>query len=685
MKVSLNWIRDYVKAGTPSEAVADRLTMAGLEVKKIENLPKTSDCLFEVEVTTNRSDWLSHIGVAREIAAVDNLKMKLPEIHAATSRKMPAGWSLKLKDAQGCPYYTGILLEGVGRAETPAFMRERLESCGLRSISLVVDITNYVLLETGQPLHAFDADLIRGQEVQIRKAVKGEKLIAIDGREYVLESEDLVIADRKGPIALAGIMGGRESEVTQATRSLFLESAFFDPARVRRTSRRLALASDSSYRFERRVDPEGVDFARQRVVYLLNKYAGIREIKSVLHAGEPPQSSRTRLHLTSAFIQNTLGVDIKPSQVTSILTRLGLQVATKAGGGWSVSIPSFRPDLTRPIDLVEEIARIYGYDKIPMTLPGSTPLDTREEPEIDLVRRTRCFLAGNGLNETVTFSLIPAGQLERDKELKKAVFVRNPQNRDFCWLRPTLAVSLLDVARKNFHNGAGRIALFEIANRYEDRGKGKQPQEDLVVGMLLAGLVRTKNWLDDERVVTFYDMKGLVHRYLEAFRLTDCRFERYESVFFQDGRCEAVYAGKERIGVLGQVSPGLLNNAGLEETAFYAEIESQKMASKQAEKKVFLEPFRFPAVERDIAVIVREEVKAGAVIGEIQKVNSPLIQNISVFDLFRGGRIPGGYKNLAVRIKYQSNERTLVSEEVSELHKAVADRVASTFQATFQS
>ena len=412
MKISTNWLKDFVTVTPPLEGLAERLTMAGLEVKRIEAKPELKDTVLEVEITTNRPDWLSHLGVAREIRAVENTGLKIPPSQNLEHCPMPPGWRIELKEAEGCPYYTACLIEGVEWRETPDWMQNRLQACGIRSINLIVDITNYVLLEMGQPLHAFDADLLRGKEVQVRRAKPDEVLVTIDGARHALTSDDLVIADNERTVALAGVMGGRDTEVNERTRNILLESAFFHPRWIRKSSLRHGLASESTYRFERRVDPEGVDAARNRAIYLFQELTGPRNISAILKAGQKPTPAKQKIHLSLDYAKKVLGMEIKPSQVHSVLTRLGLEAKNESTETWVVTIPSYRPDLERPVDLVEEVARLIGYEKIPESLPARAPLDFIPHPLRKLEEKTRDFLAGLGLFETITFSLVKPRDVE---------------------------------------------------------------------------------------------------------------------------------------------------------------------------------------------------------------------------------------------------------------------------------
>lgn len=684
MKLSVNWLKDFVKFGPPFERIADRLTMAGLEVKKVTPTPDQKDIVFEVEVTTNRPDWLSHLGVAREIAAVENLSLQIPAVDVQTSRPMAPGWKVFIKDAEPCPFYTGVLIEGITPAKSPDFMVERLAACGLRSIHLIVDITNFILLEMGQPLHAFDADLIRGQEVHARPAKPGETLVAIDGSEQKLLTEDLVIADHDRAIAIAGVMGGRDTEVNDRTRNIFLESAFFHPRWIRRTSRRLGLASESSYRFERLVDPKGVEFASQRAIYLIKQYAKPRFIGGMIKAGRCPEPNPHRIHLLAADVAKWLGVEIKPTQIHSSLVRLGLDVKQNSPVSWSLGIPSFRSDLERPVDLIEEVARIYGYDNIPETLPARAPLAHPSHPRLKLDRKARQFFSGAGLFETVTFSLISDKGFNGGKDLTDAVRLINPQNKELCWMRPTLLPSLLDVIRVNRDHGAQSVPVFEVANVYRLAADRKGTVEERMAGLALHGPVRKKNWLDPERAVTFYDIKGLVESFLESAGVYDAAFKAGDHAFLNATCSEILWLGSEPAGFLGEVASSALGIWDLDQPVFYAELSLEKVLV-HARRGIELQSLAvYPPVQRDLSIVVPESTKAGQVREFITGLGFEWVGQVEVFDLFRGKRIPEGFKNLAFRITYQAHDRTLVSSEIQKLHDDIAAKTAAKFAASFQ-
>lgn len=679
MKVSFDWLQDFVPLkGLGPEKIAEHLTMAGLEVKRADR--QGSDWVLETEVTTNRPDWLSHIGVAREIAAIQGTRLKLPSTAYPRTNRSSA-WKIELEETDGCPYYTGVYLEGISPCPTPDFMRERLKSCGLRSINLIVDVTNYVLLETGQPLHAFDADKLQGKIIQARKAKPGELFTAIDGAQIRLKETDLVIADRARAVALAGVMGGKESEVSGETKNVFLESAFFSPRWVRRTSRRVGLQSDSSYRFERRVDPEGVDFARERAVSLIVQYAKPSAVYAAVRGGRKPGAHPVTIPFHNDMTRRALGISVKAADIQKYLSRLGLRLRQSSKQSWKVEIPSFRSDLRHPVDLIEEIARLHGYENIAETLPSRPPLNFKPNELWVLEQEAARFLAGVGFYEAVTFSLISSRGFE-PMESYKALSLANPQNREWAWLRPSLVTSLLQVIQHNVARASRCVPVFEIANVYRSED-GKSVSEKKALGIVLWGKWRAKSWLDPERDAAYYDLKGLLQGLLSRLGIKDFSFVEDSRGFLSDPGAEQLRLGNVPAGYLGEVRPEIYRQWDLDTPVYYAEIFLDSLLRKR-ENRVYEALPRFPAVERDLALVVAEAVQAGNLIEEIKERGGGLIREVELFDLFRGGRIPQGKKNLAFRVTYQSLERTLRSEEIQELHGRIAGSLAEKYQASFQ-
>ena len=493
-----------------------------------------------------------------------------------------------------------------------------------------------------------------------------------------------MVADAERAIALAGVMGGKDSEISDRTRNVFLESAFFQPGRVRKTSRQHQLSSDSSYRFERRVDPEAVDIGTRRALWLIQKYGEPRSISAVIKAGEKPQSDVKTIHLKSSDVKQVLGIDIKPNQIASILTRLGLDVKQHSEGIWKVGIPSFRPDLTRPVDLVEEIARIYGYENIPETLPMREPLSVGESPRLVLERNARNLLSGSGLCETVTFSLISEAGLDPEKDLKHSVQIINPLHHGLHLMRPTLVTSLLGVIQKNVNAGADSVPIFEIANVYSLPDVHKHPVEERVCAIALYGKKSKQTWLDAARAVTFYDLKGTVEAVLQSSGCSESCIARASKSYLVPESSEEIRVWQTPVAFIGEISPDMCKQWDLKEPVYYAEISLEKLLAHAQRVRSFKEWPRYPAIERDLSLVVKGAVKGGDLISEIRGMGEGLIREVELFDLFRGKRVPEGCKNLAFRILYQSAERTLVSDEVQKLHDRIAQTLVQKYQASFQ-
>lgn len=673
MKVSLNWLKDYVDVRVPLAEFAHRLTMAGLEAK-------LSESGMDVEITSNRPDWLSHIGVAREASAVFGKKLKIPSTQI--SKKIPKSsrmFRIAIEDLKLCPYYSAVLLEGIQPVETPEGMEKRLEAVGLRSIHFLVDVTNYVLLEAGQPLHAFDADLIEGDTIYIRPARKGEKLLAIDGREYELISSDLVIADKGGPIAIAGVMGGKRTEVNPKTRNMLLESAFFNPVSVRSTSRRLGLASESSYRFERRVDPQGVNWGRDRAVQLVAEHASVSKISNVFRGGKIPVRAR-KIPFAIDFLAKSLGFPLSQSDAGKILKNLGLKVVSKKNS-FLVDVPSFRPDLALPIDLVEEVARIYGYDRIPETLPPSRPIPKIEESIFLFLDDVRRFATGSGFQEVCNFSLIhEENLLKTGWKPETLTRIINPQHKELSVMRPTLMQGLVENVKRNLHLGNPDLAIFEVGRAYGPEGAKHLPDEVWHLGLALAGR-KNLNWMDKGRSATLYDLKGFLGELREHFSVSDLRFVESRHPFLADQATLEIRVGHEPVGVLGELREDLSEAYDLDQKIYLAEVNLQILAKRRTIAKQFIPIPKFPRVERDLALLVPCELKAETLLERVRATAGELLKDITLFDVFESEKLPQGVKSIGITLRFQSEERTLSSEEVNDLQKKILKDLETQFTA----
>jgi phenylalanyl-tRNA synthetase beta chain len=690
MKVSFDWLKDYVQVKLTPEVTAEKLTMAGLEVKKVEMVG--TDSILETEVTTNRPDWLSHIGVAREIHAITGSKFKLPETKYKSSETTSEKFEVVIpkSDLDLCPYYSACLLEGVSWNETPDFMKQRLEACQVRSINFPVDVTNFVLLEMGQPLHAFDANLLIGKTVYARRAKMGEKITAIDGLEYALEGNDLIIADEKGAIAIGGVMGGKRSEVNDKTNSILLESAFFAPSAVRKTSHRLKLASESSYRFERRVDPGAVDAARERAVYLFTKYGNVKRISKVFRAGKLPLNTK-RVSLLMDELEKVLGASISKNKTGDFLSRLGMSVKNQKNGV-SVSVPSFRADITQPADLIEEVARLEGYDKIQETLPEIVPAKPVKNKLLCIGEEARNLCMSLGMSECVTFSLTNPAVLESIK-LKSSsenlfglqtgswVRLRNPQNKEWTLMRPTLLPSLLDVVRRNYYAGEKSVKLFEVANRYVKSNGDDLPKEELMIGIAVSGEARA-NWLERKRSAGFFDLKGRLEELLDRLGFEGkYQASNDNQSIFESEQGVRVDVDGTTVGYYGSVSQEIAKIFDIEKPVYFAEINLKALSLVEKSAKTVEELPKYPSSPRDLTLIMPDSVIAESVAARVLALGKNLIQQVEVFDVFKGGKIPADKKSVSFSVVYQSRERTLENEEVNRLHFSIVETIEREFHA----
>ncbi len=671
MKISTVWLKDYVKLKGPLEEVANRLTLSGLEVKGMEKAD--GGLVFETEITSNRPDWLSYLGVAREISALYSTPVQTPGTEEPEKlTAFPPEFVVETRDPVLCPYYTGTILKGIKPCPTPEFIKKRLEAVGHRSINFVVDVTNFVLLECGQPLHAFDLKLLEGNKILIRRAHEGETLTGIDGKTYSLDTKDIVIADGARSVAIAGVMGGKETEVTDGTRDIFLESAFFQPASVRQTSRRLALSTDSSYRFERRVDPDGVNWARERAISLILKYTEVQEVTRVKTAGKKPVK-KTSLHLPFEKLERTLGPSISSPQIEKIFKNLGLGIIQKNKKQVKVSIPSFRPDLVQAVDLIEEAARIYGYNRIPESLPQLRLLpDTlADKPKFEVIRKVTDRLVGAGFWEAQNYSIIRGESYEKSIALKESlVKINNPQNKDLNLMRPSLVPGLLETAQRNQYRGAKHFKFFEVGQIYLASGKNL-PQEKNSLGFVVYGATE-KTWSTSSQKVGLYDIKGTVEFLLETLGVQGIEWGKGNSVWTDGENTLELRVKGKSCGTVGEICPNVLKQFDMEGPVALAEIDLESLTALATKERTFRPVSKYPSIVRDMALLVPKELLAETVSSTILSEGSEFLKSVRLFDVYEGQNLPQGVKSLAFSLEYQSSEKTLSSEEIQKEHFRIA-------------
>jgi len=618
-----------------------------------------ADTILDVEITPNRGDLLSHFGIAREIAALSGKKLKsMP--HEAKAEIKKSG--VTIAATRECPFFSARKIDNVKVGPSPQWLRAKIESIGIRSISNIVDVSNFVMLELGQPTHAFDADKLRGG-INVRLARDCERFLALDGKTYSLKPDTCVVADEERAVGIAGVMGGEETGVTDSTENVLLESAYFLPASVRRTARELNLPTDASYRFERGVDPDMVLRASQRATELIREIAGGTPAKEIHVAGKLPVDP-ANVSLTYQKCDRVIGVVIKPKTVDEILTRFGLKKTkgTSKDGTWK--IPSYRRDLQRDVDLIEEILRAYGIDKIPGTTRGrfmpTSPADRSHDLETLFLRER---LAGCGLSEVRTSKLISRSASAFSEG---AIELRNPLSEDHVALRPSLISGLLGVLDRNVRAGAERVALFELGRVFvPPTGK-----EERHLGILLWGnVVGAPHWRTREkRRLDFIDLRGGI----ESLTIPALSFRRSEHRGFV--LATEILSGNRSIGFAGQLSAARTSTIDAPGSIFFAELHVDLLLPTQESTMTFHEIERFPAVTRDIAMIVPKKIPHAEILRAIQEPEEPLLESVQLFDLFTE-EIGEARKSLAYRLTYRSQSRTLTSEEVTAAHAKIRERL----------
>ena len=622
-----------------------------------------SQAVIEAEILSNRPDEMGHLGIARELAAGLDRPLKRDFMPAFTGTESPPGREMvnvSIDDPELCSRYIGGVITGVKVGSSPEWLQRRLRACGVRPINNVVDITNYVLLEYAQPLHAFDLKKLEGPAIRVRRARDGEKLLGLDGVERTLTTEMLVIADASRPVALAGVIGGEETSVTEETTDILLEAATFHGPNVRQTSRAIGLRTEASARFERNLPPELALAGARRAASLIAEIAAGDVHRDWADVYPRPQEP-VRVNLKPALIDDLLGTHVPLEEAESILKRLNFHVRVD-DGEWDVLPPVFRLDVTIPEDVVEEVGRVYGYDRVPPTLPGRrhdrwTPYSQSIDRSLDAVREV---LAGAGIDETWNPALVSGKQLEALRIAAHAMRVSNALSDDMDTLRTSLIPSLIDAIALNRDRGRLDVRLFEIASVYLARvgEKDVQPDEPLRLGV-----VATAGGGADEGRAAFYALKSVLDTCVASLSAPACAYQRAAAQLFHPGRCAAVVLDGKQLGYIGELHPSVMAEARIEgrAVAFEIDVEPVLAASRTARAQPLP---RFPSVERDLAVVVDESVAAGVLHAAIKELGGELLESVRAFDEYRGAQVPEGHKSVAFALTFRSPERTLTDAEV---------------------
>jgi phenylalanyl-tRNA synthetase beta chain len=670
MRISFEWIKDFVDVAASPEDTAHRLTMAGLEIEGMESIE--GDTVMEVNVTPNRPDCLNILGIAREVAAAYGLPLKKPR---ACLEGSPQKGDVRVEiDAPDlCGRYTGRVIKGVVVGESPDWVKKRLEKCGIRPINSVVDVTNYILLELGHPLHAFDADRLGGKMIRVAKAGENRSITTLDGVERRLPEDTLLIWDGKGPVAVAGIMGGEGSAVDSATRNIFLESAYFDPSSIRRSSKILGLKSESSYRFERGTDREFLETALNRAAILIQEIAGgtIHEIVDVYPEKYVPVS----IEVPYRKVNSLLGTDIEKEEILRILEMIEIATLDK-GDSFSAAPPAFRGDIKEPVDIIEEIARCYGYDKVPVRVPKTPLADgilNKKERKLEKIKEA---VRKSGFNEVINYSFMNLDDLnmlsipEGDKR-RSHISLMNPLRQEDSLMRTTLIPSLINNFLYNLARGTGEISLYELSRVFLDEG-GPLPNEELILGGIYFRENTSAVW--HEQIPPFFVVKGVLQAVFGEMKAGEYSMVPSEEVFLHKGKSADIFFKGQKAGFIGEVSPHIIERLNLKikkpEIVVF-ELSIDLLLSMGQEKTVYAQIPKYPSIERDIALVVADRLTAGEILDWLRGYESPVIESVELFDYYKGKNIPADKKSLGFRIVYRSKDRTLTDTEVEAVHGAL--------------
>ena len=645
-------------------------------------LSKLFSSTFDLEITPNRPDCLSHLGIARELAALASRKLKSSKDHCITDipQKQAPKEEIRISASEECPFYTARRIKGVTIKESPVWLKSKLESIGLRPINNIVDITNYVLMEMGQPLHAFDALKLNGG-INIRKAETNETILALDGLAYELMDEDLVIADNDGPIAIAGIMGGEATGVSSETTDILVESAFFTPPGIRRSGRRLGISSDSSYRFERGVDPAQVAGASALATKLILELAGGKAEEHLMSCGNLPTSDQA-VELHSDNCRKLLGCSISNAEMFSILEQLGLEKLEDEGPLSKWTAPSFRGDLTRPADLYEEIARVYGLDNIPSSQRSWFSEISHADQEYDFMASIANKLAAIGFHETRTIKLTSQARNADNACIgnNEPVILKNPLNDELTQMRTGLVGALIEVARRNIHQGMGTLKLFEMGTIFKAKSKNVETQS---LGLLVSGPEQVFWQNPQPNCADFFTIKGII----EAVTGILPTLVRDDSPHPSTSFTSSIMLGKLCVGHAAQVSPARSRAMDARYPVYVAEINLDILQKKSRAKTQFEELPKFPSVSRDVAMEADMSLSSGEIESVLSGVQSPLLESFKLFDLFHdasGQHLDSGKKSLAYSLTYRNRTRTLESSEVDNAHAEILAELKAKLPVNFR-
>ena len=643
------------------------------------------DIIFEIGITPNRPDALSHIGVARDVAALFNRQITLPKLPEETAASEVEKYaSVEIEDAVNCPRYAAKVVTGVTIQDSPSWLKKRLKAIGLRPINNVVDVTNYVMFELGQPLHGFDLDALAGKKIVVKQNGSESKFKTLDSKERTLSADALMICDGEKPVAVAGVMGGENSEVTSCTKNILIESAYFNPSSVRKTAKALSISTDASYRFERGIDYNLAPYAAARAAQLIAETSGGQIVPGILDV-YPVKKPAIDVGVRYKRVEQILGFAIEPAKIDTIVANLGFVTKSKNADTIEVIVPSFRPDIEREIDVIEEIARINGYDDIPTISSIQVPMITTTDATAfaDEARNTFTAL---GFYEVITNSLTNVHVPElRDS----AIAMLNPQSSDMADLRTSLLPGLLQTVKKNINVGERNLKIFEIGRVFRRLKENLTSFDDFTenehLSLIITGNSGLKEWFSSVRPFDFYDLKGLVDSFLEKISLDNYLIDSYypqvNNIFdySYSKNCK-----NEVIGTGGKISPDYLRTFGIDTAVYYFEFDVKKLKQIQKTAKVHTELLKFPKILRDFAFVIDKEIDSKIILDFIRKNAGSVLKEVRIFDIFESETLGVQKKSLAFALEYFDNNRTLTDEEVEKDFTNLIEKVSSGFNAVLR-
>jgi phenylalanyl-tRNA synthetase beta chain len=664
----------------PSVTVGDNLA----------NSLNLSDIIVEIDLTPNRPDCLSIIGIAREIGGIQKTRLSYPPCELSDSGdEISRMTSVTIEAPDLCPRYAARLVTDISIGPSPFWLQDRLMSVGLRPINNIVDITNFVLMETGQPLHAFDFDRLAGQRIVVRPAAEGEGFTTLDEKERRLTRDTLMICDAKRPVAIGGVMGGLNSEIEKTTRNVLIESAYFNPASIRKTAKNLGLYTEASHRFERGVDPEGTISALNRAAQLMVEIGNGNLVAGIIDEYPQPVASK-EVRLRVKDTNRLLGTGFNSNEIRALLESIEFKVKSRSPEILTIIPPSFRVDITRPEDLMEEVARLSGYNYIPTTFPAVPAEERKFLKSLEIRNRIKHTMTGFGFSEVINYSFVNRNVCDRlalavDDPRRKMITLLNPLTEEQTVMRTSLLPGLLDTMHYNIAQQEKNLKLFEIGKIFISAGQDKLPEEIEMLTGLWTGSRYDASWHYKEMPCDFFDIKGVVEGLLERLNLEGCDFTTLPDAactYTKPGYTAQIHMDDSLFGLIGEVHPQVLENFDLLQTVFIFELHVDRLIRHLREVNQFKPIAKFPAITRDITIIVDKDIEAQKIIKHIENADEELIEDLHLFDVYEGAPIAAGKKSISLRIIYRSPDKTLEDQEIRHLTKNITDRLVKAFNAS---